>query len=372
MIARFPSTCATCNGPIASGEEIVDSGLRGPQGGKKMAHANCGGATRNPEERWAVYRLRSGRWVFADDELGFPAVFKTDHEAQTWAQKAGYPKDQVRRVEVTRQNPRADRSAPWTRAYNNPMNNGLGIPSDWPASAFEYGPRPRLAGGSSDYEWGYEQFSRSNPGLRRKLAHEDFTAFIPALERGDAIDSYWSDKNGGLVAVISFPGGREIKLRGASAEALAAKRRERAHPRARQNTIRLPQPDYFEMPSNAGPYLPAAFPTYGVFGRPAAYEAPKANKTRTRKNPSWPINDREHALIALQYMTRGFGQRAQYANIIRKIAKAWPPEDEQNRAIWTFYRRNKNGIERMAGLAVPDMLELRHAVAVANPRKRRR
>jgi hypothetical protein len=39
--ARFPGTCSLCNNPIQRGEEIGDSGMRGPQGGKKMAHSHC-------------------------------------------------------------------------------------------------------------------------------------------------------------------------------------------------------------------------------------------------------------------------------------------------------------------------------------------
>lgn len=42
QVARFPSTCAVCGDGIDRGEEIVDSGQRGPRGGVLMAHANCG------------------------------------------------------------------------------------------------------------------------------------------------------------------------------------------------------------------------------------------------------------------------------------------------------------------------------------------
>lgn len=42
MTARFPTHCVECGGSIERGEQIVDSGKRGPKGGKKMAHANCG------------------------------------------------------------------------------------------------------------------------------------------------------------------------------------------------------------------------------------------------------------------------------------------------------------------------------------------
>jgi hypothetical protein len=36
--ALFPSQCPVCHNPIQRGMEIEDSGMRGPRGGKKMAH----------------------------------------------------------------------------------------------------------------------------------------------------------------------------------------------------------------------------------------------------------------------------------------------------------------------------------------------
>ena len=49
MKALFPSQCPVCHNPIQRGMEIEDSGMRGPRGGKKMAHVEClGGTRRNP------------------------------------------------------------------------------------------------------------------------------------------------------------------------------------------------------------------------------------------------------------------------------------------------------------------------------------
>lgn len=39
-IGRFPSACSVC-GESMKGEQIVDTGERGPQGGKRMAHVRC-------------------------------------------------------------------------------------------------------------------------------------------------------------------------------------------------------------------------------------------------------------------------------------------------------------------------------------------
>ena len=41
-IARFPGTCAVCGGAfVPRVDQITDSGIRGPQGGKKMKHVGC-------------------------------------------------------------------------------------------------------------------------------------------------------------------------------------------------------------------------------------------------------------------------------------------------------------------------------------------
>jgi hypothetical protein len=150
-------------------------------------------------------------------------------------------------------------------------------------------------------------------------------------------------------------------------------------------------PTPYQMPDNAGPYLPEMYP-YGVGGRPATYKIAKKNrgprggyseserealpssaflKPRTR---SWPVSDREHAEIAIQYMTRGFGRPAEYPMLIQRLALAWSPEDQANRSIWTYYRRNKEKIEAKAEAPMPSVAELRrYAVhrmsrpAVANP-----
>ena len=54
----------------------------------------------------------------------------------------------------------------------------------------------------------------------------------------------------------------------------------------------------------------------------------------------WPINDRRHAVIALQYMLRGFGNVADYSTILRAIAKRYPPADKRNEEIWSFYAKH--------------------------------
>lgn len=61
---------------------------------------------------------------------------------------------------------------------------------------------------------------------------------------------------------------------------------------------------------------------------------------------SWPVGDKKHAKIALQYMTRGFGNHSEYPMLLKRLAKVWSPEDPENNDIWDMYRRNKSKIDR--------------------------
>ena len=39
---------------------------------------------------------------------------------------------------------------------------------------------------------------------------------------------------------------------------------------------------------------------------------------------SWPVSDRRHVSIALQYMQRGFGNRSEYPKLLARMLKLWP------------------------------------------------
>ena len=41
MTARFPGNCILCGNEISRGEQIADTGRKGPKGGKKMGHVRC-------------------------------------------------------------------------------------------------------------------------------------------------------------------------------------------------------------------------------------------------------------------------------------------------------------------------------------------
>jgi hypothetical protein len=60
---------------------------------------------------------------------------------------------------------------------------------------------------------------------------------------------------------------------------------------------------------------------------------------------SWPAGDEEHALIALQYMTRGFGDRSEYPQLLARLFARWPLD--RNPKIAERYARLRPKIEAM-------------------------
>jgi hypothetical protein len=72
---------------------------------------------------------------------------------------------------------------------------------------------------------------------------------------------------------------------------------------------------------------------------------------------SWPVADSAHAVIALQYMTRGLGRRWEYPYLVRRLAKLWPVTNE-NRDIWAFYAENMHKIQEKAGTIMPSVDDL--------------
>jgi len=62
----------------------------------------------------------------------------------------------------------------------------------------------------------------------------------------------------------------------------------------------------------------------------------------------WPINDRRHAVIAMQYMLRGFGNASDYNTVLVAIAKRYPRSSRANAEIWAFYDKHFGKPSRMA------------------------
>jgi hypothetical protein len=64
----------------------------------------------------------------------------------------------------------------------------------------------------------------------------------------------------------------------------------------------------------------------------------------------FPINDRRHAVIAMQYLLRGFVAEGDAPKVLAAIKKRYPPTDPRNREIWSFYSRHS---ERLPALQNP-------------------
>jgi hypothetical protein len=91
-------------------------------------------------------------------------------------------------------------------------------------------------------------------------------------------------------------------------------------------------------------------------GRAAPPEAYKHFLKPSTK--SWPIWRADtgfaHAKVALQYMTRGFGNSSEYPQLIERMAQIIPPSDPQWGEIWEKYQRNRAKIAKKAGRVMPD------------------
>lgn len=61
----------------------------------------------------------------------------------------------------------------------------------------------------------------------------------------------------------------------------------------------------------------------------------------------WPINDRRHAIIALQYILRKFGNAGDYPRILAAIEKKYPRADKRNAEIWEFHAKHFGGPARL-------------------------
>jgi hypothetical protein len=95
------------------------------------------------------------------------------------------------------------------------------------------------------------------------------------------------------------------------------------------------------------------------------------------KTRSWPVSDANHAKIAIQYMTRGFGNARTYPTLIRRLATMYPVTYQGNKAIWSKYNRLRSEIAEKAGKTMPTVNALKkfapeqHFKAAANSGRRR-
>jgi hypothetical protein len=59
----------------------------------------------------------------------------------------------------------------------------------------------------------------------------------------------------------------------------------------------------------------------------------------------FPINDRRHAVIAMQYILRGFVGRGDAPKVLAAIAAKYPKSDRRNAEIWAFYQEHRPRLE---------------------------
>jgi hypothetical protein len=72
----------------------------------------------------------------------------------------------------------------------------------------------------------------------------------------------------------------------------------------------------------------------------------------------FPINDRRHAVIAIQYLLRGFVAPGDAPKVLAAIAKKYPESDRKNAEIWAFYKKHKSKLQpRMAANPKDDLYD---------------
>lgn len=265
-------------------------------------------------------------------------------------------------------------------------NPSYAIPLSFPVENYQYAEAPRVAHWSSYPQYSYDQFYRPNTprtpytGGSRGATAEAGTGTSVAICNGAGCPSCGASLGEPCHTAHGNP-----------TRPHAARRR-----RARHNPSPVPippsaataEPKDWPMAQNAGPFLPEMYP-YGTGGKPETYSglaldnpisefdrhaAHRAGGTLTG-GMGWPVKvphwsaakNRKQAMIALQYMARGFGNRAEYPKYIRKLAALYSPESSSNRELWTFYSKHR---ARM-GNRMPTMASLRRVKPQQMRRTRR-
>jgi hypothetical protein len=78
----------------------------------------------------------------------------------------------------------------------------------------------------------------------------------------------------------------------------------------------------------------------------------------------FPINDRRHAVIAMQYILRGFVGQGDGPHVLKAIYQKYPPSDRRNSEIWAFFEKHKAKLLRTKTAARRDKV----VKAAANPK----
>jgi len=418
MKAIFPGQCVICHGDFARGEPIADSGQRGTRGGKKMAHAGCVGARGNPFPRRGGMAIpgdypdsdyavgpdpRSANWT-SYPEYSYESFYRTNPAPQarrnffSFGAKKAAPQQVEESPEITQlrasrkqlktqlagAEPRSDLWFTLLGDLNTVerrlerLLSGARLNPSAAASRPVYEQMPDNAGPYLPQMFPYGQGGRpaSYEAKAKKNGKGEVAgalAFNPTMAvswrvHPDLITKGLHQELGGV---------RDVHRGQTVLPSIQAETQTWTNARGEQEVIG--QQLVFRFPAEL---FGSIFAPRGLDGdqydemerwlrRFDRYKRELERPTRARKNrgkrsaflkpsaQSWPVGDRKHALIALQYMTRGFGKASEYPELVTALAAQYPAENSANREIWTFYRKHREHIEAKAGRTMPTMRELR-------------
>lgn len=78
----------------------------------------------------------------------------------------------------------------------------------------------------------------------------------------------------------------------------------------------------------------------------------------------FPINDRRHAVIAMQYILRGFVGEGDAPLVLQAIHKKYPPSDRRNAEIWAFFEKHREKLLQQKAPRAPKKVR-----TAANPQQ---
>jgi hypothetical protein len=195
------------------------------------------------------------------------------------------------------------------------------IPLQFPAGLYDYAKPPGpFAQWTSAPAYSYEEFARSNPRPKRgerkdrkSRAHRNgapgaydvwsWKSDEPWGPRRPVVDTVSVVRalsaNEWLIRVEDIDGERMYRVEASSEEEALANFKKSQFPLiAHRNGA----PEYYDVPQNAGPFWPDAYP-YGAFGRPAAYGPSGYEAAEARAKP----NGGKYASVLRQHGPKGFG-----------------------------------------------------------------
>ena len=311
-----------------------------------------------------VYMVKIGKYqpylsaeeVIRQKALGFKnewdkaALFHKEEQAveraKTWMRvflvkmgRASEAADRSFELEGTfRKNRSRGRPPHRSQFLQNPRSGRYSIPLQYPAWEFDaYAPDPKLANWTTYPTYSYEQFARANSSTEERAdaewakmaAEKPFT--VEELRR--MIDGY----NRRLPVDYHSGGNWERTLA----------------------YLKRAQAELNRLLAKANPQTLEGYEMHGSGPRGGYTKAERAAIPRhmflepNKSPPSFPVSDRNHAWIAVQYMTRFHIPNS--PTLIRRLAKFWPPSDRKNAEIWARYKRLRPKIAKMAGVPLKEM-----------------